>query len=338
MPAFSVFVAHPASARTQFQLVEALQRLEDVVQVEVNPSADQPLSAEALRERLSDVDALIAGWGAGPIPAEAYADARRLRLVAMMGSSLRPISPEGAWARGAVITNTARAVGESVAEYTLGLMLLMLHRFDRFDRAMKAGESWGDAQRSSEQRDLADQRVGLVGLGAVGGAVATRLRAMGSELFAFDPYASPERFEALGVTRCETVRDLFATCDIVSLHAGLTDATRHMVGEAELAAMRRGGLLINTGRGGLIDERALVVALREGRLTAALDVYEKEPLAADHPLRTIEGVVLSPHIAGFCNRSTYARCARTVVADVLRVARGEEPENVVTPEMHRRAT
>lgn len=338
MAEFRVIVAQPAQARERFRLSTALDALDGRVRVELNPHADRPFSPAELAERLAGAQALITGWGSGPVTAEAYASAGGLRVVALVGSSLRKISPEAAWRRGAVITNTAGAIGQSVAEYTLGLILSMLHGYNRFDAALKGGAGWPDAQAAAIQRDLADQRVGLVGLGAVGTKLASHLTCMGAQVAVFDPFVTDQRVAELGLTRCASADDLFATCGIVSLHAGLIEQTRHMVGAAQLAAMKPGSILVNTGRGGLVDEPALVASLRAGHVSAALDVFEDEPLPANHPLRSMGNVVLSPHIAGYCNRSTYARCAAAVVADVLRVADDRPVENLVTQEMYRRAT
>ena len=148
-------------------------------------------------------------------------------------------------------------------------------------------------------RELAGSRIGLVAFGSIARQMAVYAKAFGMEVVAFDPFCPDEVFASTGVTRAQSLDELISGCDIISLHSPLTDETRNMINAERLARMRPDAILINTGRGGLIDEEALAAALREGRITGAgLDTFAQEPPAADHPFWSEPRLVMTPHIGG----------------------------------------
>ena len=179
--------------------------------------------------------------------------------------------------------------------------------------------------------------VGLVGCGATVRYLAPVLLALGTRTLVYDPFVDRSSFPP-GLEYVDDLITLMAGSDIVSLHAGMTPQTRHMIGHTELAAMRDGALLINAARGGLIDEDALVEHLTAKRIHAALDVFDPEPLPVDHRLRLTPNTTLTPHIAGTFNSTLYKRCCRIIESNIDAMAKGEPLTNVVTPEMFSRMT
>ena len=186
---------------------------------------------------------------------------------------------------------------------------------------MKAGE-WD--RKSFNGIELYGKTLALVGAGRIGGEVARRALAFGMRVIAYDPYLTDERAQTLQI-ELATLPDVLTRGDVISVHVPLTEATAGLIGQRELAMMKRSALLVNAARGGIVDEVALYQALAEGRLGgAALDVYQDEPLPADHPLRTLRNVVLTPHV-GSASRQAREAMTRLVVDNILAVDRSEEP-------------
>ncbi len=306
-------------------------------QLWINPKDGFDLTVDDLKDEIAEADILIAGWGSGPVPGEVYASARKLKQVCLIGSSIKPISPAEAWEQGVTITNTSPPIGQSVAEFVLGEMLRWLHPYDMYDRLIKTGTPWQAARESRIQRDLADITVGLVGCGVTVRYLAPALLALGTKTLVYDPFIDPSKVEP-GLEFVDDLISLMAESDIVSLHAGMTEDTRHMIGDTELAAMRDGALLINAARGGLIDHDALAEQLTAKRIHAALDVFDPEPLTVDDRLRSLPNITLTPHVAGTFNITLYERCCRIIESNVDAMAEGIPLTQVVTPEMFARMT
>lgn len=338
MGRLKIVASHCGQGRSKYSydrlLLDGLARKHDLW---INPKDGYDLEAGDLIGPIGDADVLIAGWGSGRVPAEVYAHAPRLKQVCLVGSSIKPISPEAAWEAGVTITNTSPAIGKSVAEFVLGVMLRWLHPYDLYDRSLKDGVPWQAAREARIQRDLADVTVGLVGCGATVRYLAPVLMALGTRTLVYDPHVDRSKVEP-GLEFVDDLISLLAGSDIVSLHAGMTDETRHLIGHTELSAMRDGALLVNAARGGLIDETALMEQLSARRIHAALDVFDPEPMTVDNPLRSMPHVTLTPHVAGTFNITLYDRCCRIVESNVQAMAAGEALTNVVTPEMFARMT
>ena len=258
-----------------------------------------------------------------PFDPAVLATARDLRVIARVGVGTDSIDLDAATAHGVVVCTTPGANAATTADHTIALMLAALRRVPEHDRAIRAG-SWPRGTRAVPW-ELAGSTVGLVGFGAIGRLVAHRLIGFGVRLLVSDP---AEREVAAG-TRVPLDR-LLAESDVVSLHAPLTAETEHLIDARRLARMRPDAVLVNTSRGGLVDERALIGALERGRLrAAALDVFEQEPPDAAR-LRTVPGLVLTPHLAGVSDRSQ-AEMTRRAVDAVLDVLAGRTPEGLVNP-------
>lgn len=229
-----------------------------------------------------------------PVTAGMIAAAPRLRLIQKLGVGVNTIDLDAAKAAGAAVCNMPGTNSQAVAEMTLALMLAVLRRLSYLDPLTRRGEGWSpDPDLIDGVGEIAGRTVGFVGYGGSASRLGPVMEALGARVVytARGPKAGVVgRFLPLG--------DLLAEADIVSLHVPLTDETRGLIGPAELAAMRPGAVLVNTARGGLVDETALVAALGSGRLRGAgLDVFGEEPVAPDNPLLALPNVVVAPHMA-----------------------------------------
>ncbi len=222
----------------------------------------------------------------GKVGAAVLDASRRLRVVARHGVGVDDVDLAAAQARGVLVTRAPGSNTVAVAEHTLALILALAKDLRPHAAAIAAG---GWREGGTRVRDVAGMRLGLVGFGGIGRAVARLADAFGMTVAAFDP--------AVGVG--SDLHALLAGSDVVSLHCPLDAATRRLIDAAALAAMPAGGLLVNTARGGIVDEAALLAALDRGHLAgAALDVFEDEPPPPEHPLRDHPRVIATPHVAG----------------------------------------
>lgn len=215
-----------------------------------------------------------------------------LRVISKHGSGIDTIDVEAATARGVAVKAAAGANAAAVAEHTWALILACAKSLPELNGRMHEGH-WDKATHKS--LELNCRTLGLVGIGAIGARVAAVGIAMGMHVVAYDPFA---RTAPCGVTLCH-LEDVLRNSDVVSLHCPLTTENRNLIDREALALMRDGAVLVNTARGGLIDEQALVEALRSGHLRAAgLDTFSMEPPAPNLPLRRVPGVIMTPHIGG----------------------------------------
>jgi D-3-phosphoglycerate dehydrogenase len=250
------------------------------------------LKGEELTAAIADADAVLVR-SATKITRESLSRATHLRVIGRAGVGVDTIDVEAATERGVAVMNAPAGNTISAAELAFALLLALVRRVPAADRSMKDGK-WD--RTSFTGTELNRKTLGLIGAGRVGGEVARRARAFGMRVLAFDPFLSQDAAREMGadLAPLETVlRD----ADVISLHVPLTDKTRGMLGDAQLALLRPGAVIVNAARGGVLDEGALIKRLAEGKLGgAALDVFDQEPLPADHPLRTLPNVILTPHL------------------------------------------
>lgn len=243
-------------------------------------------SPDALAELVGRVQAHAILSRQGKVGAVVLDASRRLRVVARHGVGVDDVDLVAARSRGVLVTRAPGSNTVAVAEHTLALILALAKDLGPLSAAIAAG---GWREGGTQVRDVAGMRLGLVGFGAIGRMVARLAEAFGITVAAFDPMAGMGR----------DLHALMANSDVVSLHCPLNAETHHLIDAAALAAMPGGGFLINTARGGIVDEAALLRALDSGHLAgAALDVFEDEPPAAGHPLRRHRRVIATPHVAG----------------------------------------
>jgi len=250
------------------------------------------LKGEELAAAIADADAVLVR-SATKITRESLSRATRLKVIGRAGVGVDTIDVEAATERGVAVMNAPAGNTVSAAELAFALLLALIRKVPAADRSMRAGQ-WDRASFSGIE--LYRKTLGLIGAGRVGGEVARRARAFGMRVLAYDPYLSADAARSLGVEQVPLERVLRES-DAISLHVPLTDSTRGLLGEAQLALLKPTAVIINAARGGVLDEPALVRRLAEGKVAgAAFDVYDQEPLPADHPLRGLANVVLTPHL------------------------------------------
>jgi phosphoglycerate dehydrogenase-like enzyme len=258
-----------------------------------------------------------------PFTKTVFEAAPDLRIIARSGVGTDSIDLEAATRSAVLVTTTPGLNDETCADHTLALLLGVVRRVVEHDSSVRRGE-W-DRGGSLTAWDLHGKRVGVVGFGRIGRQVVQRLEGFRTQIRIFDPAVAGHQFS------CATLAELLSWADIVTLHAPLTPETKGMIGGAELALMKPGAILVNTSRGPLVDENALLEALTSGRLAgAALDVFEQEP-PMNSRWSVLSNVVLSPHIGGL-SADAIERMARTCVQQVLDVLDGKVPDGVVNPD------
>ncbi|NLV13813.1 C-terminal binding protein [Haloarcula argentinensis] len=281
----------------------------------------------AVARAVKDADAVIVDAGT-QVTAEVIDAADSLKVVGRAGIGVDNIDVQAAVKAGVTVVNVPEYSVEEVSTHTFALVLACLRKIPTFDRSVKHGEwEWAVGQPI---RRLAGSTVGLIAFGKLASRFAAKLRGFDVDVIAYDPYAPEYRMGDLDVEPV-TFETLLNDSDIVSLHAPLTDETRGMIDADALDRMHDDALLVNTARGGLVDETALYDALVSSDLGGAgLDVREAEP-PGDSPLHDLDSVVCTPHVAWYSEASR-VELTQTVTEDVIRVLRGEAPENLIDPE------
>jgi len=249
-----------------------------------------------------------------------------LKFVSLTGARSPSLDSQALKERGIPVSNTRSAGGGlSTVELTWGLIIAGARGLAKGERNMRAGR-WHE--HLGPGFSLGGRRLGLLGLGNIGARVAAIGKAFGMECVAWSQNLSREKAEAAGAALVAK-EELFSTSDVVTIHLVLSDRTRGLVAAADLARMKPGAVLVNTSRGPIVDEKGLLDALKTGKIHAALDVYESEPLAADHPLRKLENVTLSPHL-GYVHEDNYRVFYRDTVENVAAWLAGK-PIRVINP-------
>jgi D-3-phosphoglycerate dehydrogenase len=314
-----------------------LELLRRDLQVDERPE----LATDGLAAAIGEYDALIIR-SATQVTAEVLAAADSLKVVARAGIGLDNVDVEAATRRGVMVVNAPQSNVISAAEHAMGLLLAQARSIPQAHAALRAG-SW---ERSRwEGVELAGKTIGLLGLGRVGALVAARASAFGMRVIAHDPYVSGDRAKEMGVDMMPTLEALLVQADFVSIHLPRTPDTEGLIGERELSLMKPGARLVNTSRGGIVDEEALAKALEGGHIGgAALDVFAVEP-TTDSPLFAHEDVVVTPHLGASTVEAQDK--AGTTVAEMVRLAlmgefvpyavnisAGSEVSEIVRPFLH----
>lgn len=289
---------------------------EQVGQVVYNPTG-KPLKAGQLIELLAGVDGYIAGLD--EITAEVLDSASQLKVVSRYGVGFNNVDLNAARNKGIVVTNTPGANAKSVAELTIALILNLLRPVIPADRQTKTGD-WPRFKGIS----LEGKTVGLLGLGAIGKETARRLAGFDCRILAYDLFQD-EEFARQNQVEFQPLDDILAASDVISLHLPGIPETDRMVNDEFLGQMKDGAILVNTARGELLDEEAVVRALESGKLKgAALDVFREEPPVAENPLLKFENVITTPHMGAHSDSATNGMGWMST-RDCLAVLSGEEP-------------
>ena len=288
----------------------------------------QPMTEDKAAAALTAYDVLVPMRERTPFPASLLKRLPKLRLIALTGARAPSLDIAACTKQGILVCNTGGGpeTTASTSELTWALLLAAQRSLPKADALMRGG-GWHEGL--SLGHSLEGKRLGIVGLGKLGARVARYGQAFGMEVVAWSQNLTDETAAAAGVRRVDK-GELFATADAISLHLVLSDRTRHVVGAAELATMKQGAVLINTSRGPLIDEAALLATLASGRIVAALDVFSTEPVPPNHPIRSAPNTILTPHI-GYSAWPTIRRFYGDSVENIAAWMDGS-PIRVMNPE------
>ncbi|MEU9338505.1 hydroxyacid dehydrogenase [Streptomyces sp. NPDC048290] len=326
--AHRIVVAVPDRLRAEFFTADAWRRLGALGALTVvEAHGDRVAVAAALG---AGARVLVTAWGAPRLDAGLLAAAPDLGLVAHTGGAVSPFVTPEVFARGVRVTQAGAAMAAPVAEVALTFTLALLHRVHRFDHALRSGADWATASTAPPRHEIRDCPVGVVGASRTGRAYMSLVQALGARVSVYDPYLTAPEAERLGVV-VAPLDEVLRTSRIVAVHAPALPETRHLLGARELALLPDGAGLVNTARSWLVDESALLAEVRTGRLDAALDVFDQEPLPVDHPLRALPNVLLTPHQAAATVQGRQALGASTV-AEVDRFLTGRPLRHAVGPE------
>lgn len=303
---------------------EALTLLGERAEVRYDPELHA--HRDTLAEALTEAEGLIVR-NQTRVNLALLEHAPKLKVVGRLGVGLDNLEIGALRARGVTVTRATSSNAVSVAEYVMGAMLDISRRYRELSRELHGG-SWD--RQAGIGTELYAKTLGIIGLGDIGGRLAKRAVAFGMKVLAADPVIFESSFavQEYGLSQVE-LETLLEQADFVSLHVPLLPGTRNLIGAAALARMKPTATLINTARGGLVDESALAAALRKKKIAGAvLDVRQQEPPGEGDPLRGLPNVLLTPHVAGV-TRESNRRASLHVAADVLRVLKGEKPLSLV---------
>ncbi len=298
------------------------RRLEGRARIEA--FRDTLKSEDALAERLRPFEILVLIRERTRFPASLLGRLPSLELLALTGRNLGQVDVAAATARGILVAETGGS-GQAATEHTIGLIIAVVRRIPQEDRALREGR-W----QTSLGIELGGKTLGIVGFGRIGSRVGAFGHFLGMRVLAWGPTLTAERASAGGAAYVP-LETLLRESDVVSLHPRLSDKTRGLITARHLALMKPTAFLINTARGPIVDEEALVAALRERRIAgAALDVFDEEPLPPDHPLLALDNVVLTPHL-GYVTREAYAIFFREAVDAIDAYLDGRLPARALNP-------
>lgn len=302
--------------------LEALEPIADIIEIR----ADTP---EEFAAGVRDVDAIITSWGLR-IDATVINALEKAVCIGVGSVGVDMVDIDAATNAGLVVTNVPDVFIEEVADHAMGLLLDMARRTPMMARMAKAGEWYEGRPLLSKVPRLYGQTLGLFAFGNVGHCMARRAKAFGLNVIAYDPYVSELELTKEGVEPVG-MSELLARSDYLSIHAPHNEETHHSFGAEAFDAMKETAVIINTARGPIIDEAALIVALQENQIAGAgLDVLEQEPPALDNPLFAIENVVITPHVASATTRMR-PETRRRVGREVALLLRGKWPMSCVNP-------
>ncbi len=288
---------------------------------------DRNYTSDELLEMIPGAAVVVTSWGSPQITEEHVAAADDLQIVGHGAGSVKTRLAPAGHERGIVLLSAADVIAESVAEYTLWAMLSGQRNLFPYEKVMKVERGWKPAH-NWPGHSLYSKKVGIVSASMVGRRVIGLLKPFGCDVTVYDPYLNEEDAQLLGV-RSVSLEDIFANSDIISVHAPITPETRHMITGAHFQSIRDGALFVHTARSWVLDQDALLAELQKNRFNAYIDVFEPEPLSADHPIRDLDNVFLSPHVSGHTVENRM-RLVEEIVRDIERFF-NNEPLRLVVP-------
>jgi D-3-phosphoglycerate dehydrogenase len=309
-----------------FPSLEPEQAVLGPLGVELRPQ--QCRSEEEIITLAQDADAVLNCYA--KMAARVIEKLKRCKIIARYGIGVDNVDLAAATKARILVTNVPDYCIDEVSDHALALLLALARRIPVADGAVKAG-AW-DVVAHAGIRRLRGQTLGLLGFGKIAKALASKVQPLGMKVLVYDPYLDPGLIAQHGAEALELDR-LLAEADAISVHVPLSPETRNIIGQRELGRMKSTAFLINTSRGGIVDEHALAVALKEGKLGgAALDVLSVEPPPPDHPLRQAPNMILTPHLA-FYSRESVIELQTKAAEEVARALKGEPPRSPVNPEV-----
>ena len=308
---------------------EQQERLRNLGDVTIQPVEDN-LTESELTGLIGGHDIVITGWGTPTFSETILAAADRLQLIAHSAGTIKRLLPPPVFADGRRVTHAAAAMAIPVAETTLLLILLCLRRFHKINRAFRE-ESWAAARAFKPGNELAGTRIGIIGAGHTGRAVIKKLNALDAALWLYDPYVCEAEALLMGVKKV-ALETLMRECPVVSLQAPSTKETYRMLGAEQFGWLQDEAIFINTARTHPIVEEALLAELQSGRISAALDVFEQEPLSNESPFRQLNNVIISPHVAAVTHQA-YLRQGQIITDEVASFLREGKLQYEVTRDM-----
>ncbi len=309
-----------------FPSLEPEQRVLAPLGVELRPG--QCRSEEEIIELTRGVDAVLNCYA--KMTARVIEKLNRCKIIARYGIGVDNVDLVAATRAGILVTNVPDYCIDEVSDHALALLLALARHIVLADGAVREGR-W-DVVAHTGIRRLHGQTLGLLGFGKIARALAAKAKPLGMRLLIYDPYVDSEVTSGYGAEVVD-FESLLGESDVISIHVPLSPQTRGLIGKSELARMKPTAFLINTSRGGIVDEQALAEALKAGRIGgAALDVLSVEPPPLDHPLRKLPNVILTPHLA-FYSRESVVELQTKAAEEVARALKGEPPRSPVNPEV-----
>lgn len=277
---------------------------------------EPPKKPDELKERIRAADIVIVGWT--NLTKNIIDSAKKLKMISIWATTCHYVDLEAARERGIVVTHVPGYATEAVAEHAFALLLAAIRRLPSADKHVRTGDfDW----RPFGGSELAGKTLGIIGTGAIGCRVAEIAKAFKMQLLGYDKYPNLKRAEEIGMKYVD-LYTLLKESDFITLHVTLTSETEGLIGKKEIEAMKKGAVIINTSQGKVIDEKALIDALKSGKLSyAGLDVFEEEPPAKDDPLFKLDNTILSPHI-GFHTVEAAKRCTDICIDNVVKFLGG----------------
>jgi phosphoglycerate dehydrogenase-like enzyme len=312
----------------------ALDEMGAVWHCELNRDSTEEEYGRVLAETQPEI--VMTGWSSPKLTARLLEAHPQIKYLVNLTGELKAYVTRECLEKGLIVTNWGDVPAASVAEAALMMTLASLRQVYYWQKRMHEDRAWsGDATRTPA--GLFDKTVGLYGFGLIAREFARMIRPFNPRILVLSGWLSAEDREEFGVEPVATLKDLFVQSDLVSIHTGNRPDTYHTVDAQILAAMKDGGHIVNTARGAIVDTDALVAELRRGRLFAALDVFEEEPLPADHPLRGLDRCLLFPHTGGPTHDYRF-RCGENAVAQIRRYVQGDPLKYLLTIKQYDRMT
>lgn len=309
------------------EVYELHMLMSEVANVRFGDAACSYTDEEKLIELIKDADGVVI-TSRGKFTRKVISAAKRLKIIAKCGAIPNNVDIAAATEYGVAVTWTPGSNPTSVAEHALTMMMSLLKLVPQTMRGLQQGK-WHTAEQKASE--LSGKTIGIVGLGQAGYCLAELLKGFGTKLLCYDPYVNAERLALTGARSVDL--DTLLTCsDVVTLHCKMCDETYHLIDKNKLQKMKKNAFLVNTARGALVDESALLEALSNNWIAGAgLDVFEVEPASKDNPLFSLDNVLVTPHMAG-CTKEAHERESRGSSEEVIRILKGQTPVHLANPE------